>query len=145
MGSTTKKLVWFKNLYSVFIFSIQKVGFEYKKWKHLFIVFIFIENEYNGNFVNIEKYKGPHMIDVSVCKWKKVTFKKKKNRKQCQICVWCILYPNYVFKTIYQIMFMSTYLINIHQKDVLNLLRILRTAYIESVWDTEWSFRFRCL
>jgi len=36
---TTKKLVWFKNLYSIFIFS----------------VFLFIENEYNDNFVNIVK------------------------------------------------------------------------------------------
>ena len=30
-GQTTKKLVWPNNLYSVFIFSILKVGFEYKK------------------------------------------------------------------------------------------------------------------
>ena len=98
MGSTTKKLVWFKNLYSVFIFSIQKVGFEYKKWKHFFMVFIFIENEYSGNFVNIVKYKGPHLNDV--CVNEKSNF--FLNKKQCQTCVWCILYPNYVFKTIYQ-------------------------------------------
>ena len=31
-----KKLVWFKNLYFVFIFSILKIGFEYKKWKSVY-------------------------------------------------------------------------------------------------------------
>ena len=50
-----KKLFWFKNLYLVVIFSILRVEFEYKKWKHFFSVFIFIENEYSSNSINTVK------------------------------------------------------------------------------------------
>ena len=43
--------------------------------KTLFIVFIFIENEYSGNFVNIVKYKGPHLIDVCISEKSNFFFK----------------------------------------------------------------------
>jgi len=36
-------------------FSILKVGFEYKKWKQLFSIFVFYEYEYNDIFVYIVK------------------------------------------------------------------------------------------
>ena len=59
VGLITKKFVWL-NLYSIFIFSILKIEFGYKKWKYLFNVFIFIENEYSDNFVNMVKtQRGP--------------------------------------------------------------------------------------
>ena len=104
-----KKLVWFKHLYSFFIFSILKVRFEYKDWKHIFSIFIFIENECSGNSWILWKFKGPHLIDVSVCVSEKSNLKekkkkeKRKRKKTMPNYVWWIYTQNYVFKITYQI------------------------------------------
>ena len=68
-------------MYLVFIFSILKVGFEFKNWKLLFSIFIFYEYEYNGIFVNIVKTQSYFFWVMWVCKWEKLLFKKRKKKK----------------------------------------------------------------
>ena len=55
-------MVWFEDLYSVFIFSILKFGFRYKKWIHISSVFIFSENEQSDILVSFLKITGTHQL-----------------------------------------------------------------------------------
>ena len=81
VGSTTKKLVClcFCIQYSFSVF--KKSGFEYRKWKQLFSVFIFYEYEYSGIFVNIVKTKN-YFFWVMWYVWVKKIFFRKKRKKE---------------------------------------------------------------
>ena len=65
----------------------------------LFSIFVFYEYEYIGIFVNIVKIQLIFFFS-DVCEWEKLIFLEIKNNDQTR--VWCVLYPNYVFKTTYQ-------------------------------------------
>ena len=80
-----QKLVWLCYLYSVFIFSIKKSEFEYKKYEYTFLWYsFFTENEYNDIFVKklkicieflIEKLKVKKKVDKRICSKHKMSWK----------------------------------------------------------------------
>ena len=55
-------MIWLANLYPVYIFNIQKSGFEYRKWKRVLVIFIFSKNKRNGIFTPKKKKKNPKFL-----------------------------------------------------------------------------------
>lgn len=68
VGLTGEKLVWVCFLFLVLIFKIQKCGYDYKKWKQLFGIFIFSKYEVSGILVIKWIRVGPICLYQNPCK-----------------------------------------------------------------------------